>query len=44
MLGDYYLEQANMEKARDYYELSLSKQVASEQERRKIKKNLNQCH
>ena len=44
MLGDYYLEQDNFEKAKGYYELSLSKEVASEQERNKIKENLKACH
>ena len=44
MLGDYYLEQENFEKAKGYYELSLSKEVASEQERKKIKENLELCH
>jgi isopenicillin-N N-acyltransferase-like protein len=44
MLGDYYLEQEDFEKAKDYYALSLSKEVASEQERNKIKENLELCH
>lgn len=44
MLGDYYLEQGNMEQARTFYQLSLSKEVASEQERKKIEENLQACH
>jgi len=44
MLGDYYLERDNFGKAKSYYELSLSKEVASEQERNKIKENLKSCH
>ncbi len=44
MLGDYYLERDNFEKAKSYYALSLSKEVASEQERNKIKENLELCH
>jgi isopenicillin-N N-acyltransferase-like protein len=44
MLGDYYLEQEKFEKAKGYYTLSLSKEVASEQERNKIKENLELCH
>ncbi|MCF8461422.1 MAG: C45 family peptidase [Flavobacteriales bacterium] len=43
MLGDYYLERDNFEKAKGYYELSLSKEVASEQERKNIRKNLVRC-
>ena len=43
MLGDYYLEQDNFGKAKSYYELSLSKEVASQQERNKIKENLELC-
>lgn len=43
MLGDYYLEQGEKNKAKKFYELSLSKEVASEQEREKINHNLNQC-
>lgn len=44
MLGDYYLERGNFEKAKSYYELSLSKEVSSEQERNKVKENLKACH
>ena len=44
MLGDYYLEMGNMENAKDYYQLSLSKEVASQQERNKIEENLELCH
>ncbi len=44
MLGDYYLEQGNLEKAKHFYELCLSKEVASEQERSKIQHNLAECH
>ena len=43
MLGDYYLEQGEKQKAASYYEMSLSKEVASEQERNKIKQNLEAC-
>ena len=43
MLGDYYLEQGQKQKAKQFYELSLSKEVASNQEREKITQNLNQC-
>lgn len=43
MLGDYYLEQGNRDQAKLYYEQSLSKQVASKQEREKIKENLAAC-
>lgn len=44
MLGDYYLEQGEKQKAKSYYEMSLTKEVASEQERNKIKQNLEACH
>jgi hypothetical protein len=44
MLGDYYLEQGITERAKYYYELSLSKEVASKQERQKIIENLESCH
>ena len=33
MLGDYYLEREQWEKAKDYYQISLSKEIASKQER-----------
>ncbi|MBL4698838.1 MAG: hypothetical protein JKX70_08385, partial [Phycisphaerales bacterium] len=33
VLGDYYLEQENLKKAREYYKICLSKEVASLQER-----------
>ena len=44
MLGDHYLELKNFEKAKRYYQLSLSKEVASEQERKHIQQNLEACH
>ncbi|MBI1287797.1 MAG: hypothetical protein GC178_09480 [Flavobacteriales bacterium] len=43
MLGDYYLEQGDLPKAKTYYEMSLSKEVASKQEREKIEQNLKEC-
>ena len=43
MLGDYYLEHGNLQKAKSYYETSLSKEIASKQELRKIKENLKAC-
>lgn len=43
MLGDYYLEAGDCEKATAYYQLSLSKEVASLQERDKIQYNLESC-
>jgi hypothetical protein len=43
MLGDYYLEQGNAAKAAAYYEISLSKEVASKAERSKIEENLKAC-
>lgn len=43
MLGDYYIERDNFEKAKSYYKLSLSKEVASNQERNKIAENLKSC-
>jgi hypothetical protein len=43
MLGDYYLEHGEKGKAKAFYELSLTKEVASLQEREKINHNLNQC-
>lgn len=43
MLGDYYLEHGNLQKAKSYYEKSLSKEIASKQELRKIKENLKAC-
>ncbi|MCF8275618.1 MAG: C45 family peptidase [Flavobacteriales bacterium] len=44
MLGDLYLEQDKFQEASKYYLLSLSKEVASEQERKKIQQNLTACH
>ncbi len=44
MLGDYYLELGELDEAKAYYQLSLSKEVASEQERNKINNNLTECH
>jgi hypothetical protein len=44
MLGDFYLEQDKFEEAKKYYLFSLSKEVASEQERKKIQQNLAACH
>lgn len=43
MLGDYYLINENKAVARSYYQLSLTKEVASLQERNKIKQKLAQC-
>lgn len=43
MLGDHYLEGEKYTEAKKYYELSLSKEVASEQERNKIRQNLASC-
>ncbi len=43
MLGDYYLEQGLSERAMEFYKQSLEKEVASEQERRKIEQNLEAC-
>lgn len=43
MLGDYYWEEGNCEKAIHYYQLSLSKEVASKQEAEKIKHHLEEC-
>ncbi|MFC2176453.1 C45 family autoproteolytic acyltransferase/hydrolase, partial [Bacteroidota bacterium] len=44
MLGDYYLELDNLEKAKKLYAIALSKEVASLQERKQIQKNLELCH
>jgi hypothetical protein len=44
MLGDHYLELKKFEEARRFYQLSLSKEVASEQERKNIQQNLEACH
>ncbi|MFT5903101.1 MAG: isopenicillin-N N-acyltransferase-like protein, partial [Bacteroidia bacterium] len=44
MLGDYYLEREELERAERFYNLSLSKEVASKQERNKIEQNLEACH
>lgn len=44
MLGDYYLEQEEFEKAKGFYEVSLSKEIASKQEKNKIEQNLEACH
>lgn len=44
MLADYHFEAGNTNKAAEYYKMSLSKEVASEQERRKIEGNLSKCH
>jgi isopenicillin-N N-acyltransferase-like protein len=44
MLGDHYLELKKFEEARRFYHLSLSKEVASEQERKNIQQNLEACH
>lgn len=43
MLGDYYFEMGDFDKAVDFYNISLSKEVASLQEESKIKNNLKQC-
>ena len=43
MLGDYYLELGELDLAKAYYELSLTKEVASEQERKTIQQNLILC-
>ena len=43
MLGDYYLESGNLERAEELYSISLSKEVASVQERNHINKNLESC-
>lgn len=44
MLGDYYLESGKKTKAAEYYKLSLSKEIASLQEKVKIEQKLEQCH
>jgi hypothetical protein len=44
MLGDYYLERDEFEKAIGYYEVSLSKEIASKLEKNKIEQNLEVCH
>ena len=44
MLGDYYLESENKDKAAKYYQLSLTKEIASLQEKVKIEQNLDLCH
>jgi hypothetical protein len=44
MLGDYYLEREEFKMAEGFYNLSLSKEVASKQERNKIEQNLEACH
>lgn len=44
MLGDYYLEAGKLDKAAEYYQVSLTKEIASEQERLKIESNLRECH
>jgi isopenicillin-N N-acyltransferase-like protein len=44
MLGDYYLEQGDLAKAKTYFETCLTKEVASKQEREKIELNLKECH
>ncbi len=43
MLGDYHLESGNTTKAEEYYTVSLSKEVASKQEREHIQNNLESC-
>lgn len=43
MLGDYYLEQGDLAKAKSYFETCLTKEVASKQEREKIELNLKEC-
>lgn len=43
MLGDYYLEQGDLAKAKTYFETCLTKEVASKQEREKIELNLKEC-
>ena len=44
MLGDYYLERDELEKAKSFYQMSLSKEIASKQERIKVEQNLEACH
>ncbi|MGB1317259.1 MAG: C45 family autoproteolytic acyltransferase/hydrolase, partial [Flavobacteriales bacterium] len=44
MLGDYYLEAGNLPRAKELYEIALSKEVASLQEQKHIEKNLEACH
>lgn len=43
MLGDYYLEQGDLAKAKSYFKTCLTKEVASKQEREKIEFNLKEC-
>lgn len=43
MLGDHYFERDELQKAKQFYEMALSKEVASEQERRKIMNSLDEC-
>lgn len=44
MLGDYYLERGELKKAKSFYQISLSKEIASKQERIKVEQNLEACH
>lgn len=43
MLGDYYLEQDDLDKALGYFELSLSKEVASKQEEIQLQEKIKLC-
>ena len=43
VLGDYYFSLNEKAKAQTFYALSLDKEVASEQERNKIEKSLEEC-
>ncbi|MBI3518742.1 MAG: peptidase C45 [Bacteroidetes bacterium] len=43
ILGDYYLSRHNKEQAGKYYELALTKEIATLKEEKKIRESLKQC-
>lgn len=43
LAGDHYLEKENFKKAKELYQLGLTKEVATEQEREHMKENLETC-
>lgn len=43
VLGDYYYDSKQKEKAKEYYQTSLQYEVASEQEKESIKEKINLC-
>ncbi|MBK6985051.1 MAG: hypothetical protein IPH32_10000 [Bacteroidetes bacterium] len=43
ILGDYFLSRKNNEKAIEYYNLALTKEIATLKEEKQIKESLSKC-